>query len=91
MRSARRPPAWSRTLRGVLVELKSETDFVAKNDDFVAAAQKIADAASGAKPADLEALKAVEVDGSTVGELVEGLGRQHRREDRARPVRRVRR
>ena len=42
---------------GVLVELKSETDFVAKNADFVAAAQKIADAASEAKPADVEALK----------------------------------
>ena len=43
---------------GVLVELKSETDFVAKNADFVDAAQKIADAASEAKPADVEALKA---------------------------------
>lgn len=58
---------------GVLVELKSETDFVAKNADFVAAAQKIADAAAAAKPADLEALKALEVDGSTVGEIVDGL------------------
>ena len=58
---------------GVLVELKSETDFVAKNDDFIAAAQKIADAASEAKPADVEALKAVAVDGSTVGEVVDGL------------------
>ncbi len=58
---------------GVLVELKCETDFVAKGEDFIAAAQKIADAASAAKPADLEALKAVEVDGRTVGDLVEGL------------------
>jgi elongation factor Ts len=58
---------------GVLVELKSETDFVAKNADFVEAAQKIADAASEAKPADLEALKRVEIDGSTVGEIVDGL------------------
>jgi elongation factor Ts len=58
---------------GVLVELKSETDFVAKNADFVEAAQKIADAASAAKPADLEALKRVEIDGSTVGEIVDGL------------------
>src|SRR5688500_8582035 len=58
---------------GVLVELKSETDFVAKNADFVEAAQKIADAASEAKPADLEALKALEVDGSTVGDIVDGL------------------
>jgi elongation factor Ts len=58
---------------GVLVELKSETDFVAKNADFIEAAQKIADAAAAAKPADAEALKALEVDGSTVGEIVDGL------------------
>ena len=58
---------------GVLVELKSETDFVAKNDDFIAAAQKIADAAAEAKPADVEALKAVQVGDETVADLVEGL------------------
>lgn len=58
---------------GVLVELKSETDFVAKNADFVEAAQKIADAAAAAKPADVEALRALDVDGSTVGEIVDGL------------------
>jgi len=58
---------------GVLVELKCETDFVAKGDDFVATAQKIADAASQAKPADVDALKSVDVDGQTVGELVETL------------------
>ncbi|HEX5090507.1 MAG TPA: translation elongation factor Ts [Nocardioides sp.] len=58
---------------GVLVELNSETDFVAKNDDFVATAQKIADAASAAGVDDLEALKAVELDGQTVGDVVEGL------------------
>ena len=56
-----------------LVELKSETDFVAKNDDFIVAAQKIADAAAQAKAADQEALKAVPLDGKTVGEVVEGL------------------
>jgi elongation factor Ts len=58
---------------GALVELKSETDFVAKNDDFVATAQKIADAANAAKAGDIETLKAVELDGKTVGEIVEGL------------------
>jgi elongation factor Ts len=56
-----------------LVELKSETDFVAKNDDFVAAAQKIADAANDAKAADADSLKAVTIDDKTVGEIVEGL------------------
>ena len=58
---------------GALVELKSETDFVAKNDDFVATAQKIADAAAAAKAGDVETLKAVELDGKTVGEIVESL------------------
>jgi elongation factor Ts len=58
---------------GVLVELNSETDFVAKGEDFVATAQKIADAASQAGVDDLEALKKVELDGQTVGDVVEGL------------------
>jgi elongation factor Ts len=58
---------------GVLVELKCETDFVAKGEDFVAAAQRIADAASEAKPADVDALKAVSVGDETVGEVVAGL------------------
>jgi elongation factor Ts len=58
---------------GVLVELNSETDFVAKGEDFIATAQKIADAASAAEVDDVEALKAVPLDGQTVGDVVEGL------------------
>src|SRR6476469_4560741 len=58
---------------GVLVELKCETDFVAKGEDFVAAAQKIADAASESGASDVEALKKVSLGDQTVGELVEGL------------------
>ena len=58
---------------GVLVELKCETDFVAKNDDFVATAQRIADAASQAGVSDVESLRAVALDGTTVGEVVDGL------------------
>jgi elongation factor Ts len=58
---------------GALVELKSETDFVAKNDAFIAAAQKIADAAAAAQAADAEALRSVSLDGKTVGEVVEDL------------------
>ena len=53
--------------------MRSETDFVAKNDDFVAAAEKIAAAADAAKAGDTEALRAVELDGKTVGEIVEQL------------------
>jgi elongation factor Ts len=61
------------TSGGALVELKSETDFVAKNDVFIATAQKIAEAADAAKAADSDALKAVALDGKTVGEVVEDL------------------
>jgi len=58
---------------GALVELKSETDFVAKNEDFVATAQRIAEAVDAAKAGDIDAVKAVSLDDSTVGEVVEGL------------------
>jgi elongation factor Ts len=56
-----------------LVELNCETDFVAKSDEFVATAQQIADAAAEAKPADAEALRAVPLGSSTVGEVVAAL------------------
>jgi elongation factor Ts len=56
-----------------LVELNCETDFVAKGDDFVAAAQQIAEAADQAKAADAEALKAAKMGDTTVGEAVEAL------------------
>ena len=61
------------TSGGALVELNCETDFVAKSDEFVAVAQQIAEAAAEAKPADIEALKAVKLGESTVGDVVEGL------------------
>ncbi|MGH3413677.1 MAG: translation elongation factor Ts [Marmoricola sp.] len=56
-----------------LVQLNCETDFVAKNAEFVAAAQRIADAAAGAGANDIESLRAVQMDGSSVGEVVDGL------------------
>lgn len=58
---------------GALVELKSETDFVAKNEAFITAAQRIAEAAAAAQAADTEALASVELDGKTVGEVVHDL------------------
>ena len=61
------------TSGGALVELKCETDFVAKGEDFVAAAQQIAAAADAAKAGDAETLKAVELGDKTVGEVVERL------------------
>ncbi len=61
------------TSGGALVELNSETDFVAKNDDFVKVAQRIADVADQVKAGDAEALKAASLDDKTVGEVVENL------------------
>ena len=61
------------TAGNALVELKSETDFVAKNEDFIAKAQQIAEVANSVKATDTEALKAAELDGKTVGEVVEDL------------------
>ncbi|ACV21870.1 translation elongation factor Ts [Slackia heliotrinireducens] len=55
---------------GVLVELNCETDFVSSNDKFKGYAQRIAQAALAAKPADLDALKAVEFEGETVEETL---------------------
>jgi len=54
---------------GVVIRLSCETDFVAKNDDFVALTTKIANIALTNLPADLEALKALPFDGSiSIGE-----------------------
>ncbi|MDO9497827.1 MAG: translation elongation factor Ts [Nocardioides sp.] len=61
------------TSGGALVELNCETDFVAKGDQFVTAAQEIADAANTAQAADAEALKAVQLGDKTVGEVVHDL------------------
>ena len=61
------------TSGGALVEVKCETDFVAKGDDFIAVAQRIADAADEAKAGDVEALKVVALDDKTVGEVVQDL------------------
>lgn len=57
---------------GVLVELKCETDFVAKGDKFVAAADVIAAHIAASKPADITALLSSEIkDGQTVQAYVD--------------------
>jgi elongation factor Ts len=61
------------TSGGALVELNCETDFVAKGDEFVSTAQRNADAAAAAQAGDAETLKGVELDGRTVGEVVNDL------------------
>lgn len=45
---------------GALVELNSETDFVAKNDDFVAFAASLAELVASRSPANVEALGAID-------------------------------
>ncbi|WP_326798791.1 translation elongation factor Ts [Streptomyces sp. NBC_01808] len=56
---------------GVLLELKCETDFVAKGDKFIAVANALAEHVAASKPADLEALLASEIDGRTVQTYVD--------------------
>ncbi len=53
-----------------IVAVKCETDFVAKNADFVALVKLILDVAMDRKPADLEALKNEVVDGRTITDWV---------------------
>lgn len=55
---------------GAMIVLNCETDFVAKNNDFIALAQSMLDVALDKKPADLEALKALEIKGRKIGDLV---------------------
>ncbi len=56
---------------GAIVAVKCETDFVAKNADFVAMVKLILDIAMDQRPADIEALRNTVVDGKlTVADLV---------------------
>ena len=55
---------------GCIVAVKCETDFVAKNADFVNMVKRILDIALAEKPADLEALKALKAGDLTVEALV---------------------
>ena len=50
---------------GIVVELNCETDFVAKNEDFVKLAYEIANLALTNKPADADALKALSIGSLT--------------------------
>jgi elongation factor Ts len=49
-----------------LIELASETDFVAKNERFLSLAEKVLDAVAAAGAADVEAAKAATLDSTTV-------------------------
>ncbi len=53
---------------GVILEVNSETDFVAKNDTFVGYANEMAELIAASKPADVDAFMSVKTKG---GETVE--------------------
>ena len=60
---------------GALIVLNSETDFVAQNAEFVGIANKILAMALSQKPTNLEELKALPMEGATVGEkIIEYIG-----------------
>ena len=54
--------------QGAILETNSETDFCAKNDEFVSFTQKVANAILESNPSDIDALKAVSIDGTSVEE-----------------------
>jgi len=56
--------------KGAIIVLNSETDFVAKNEDFVAFAQSIIDKAIETNPKDLDSLKKNTIDDKSIDELV---------------------
>jgi elongation factor Ts len=51
---------------GVIIVLSCETDFVGKNENFVAFAKEVAEIAMNNKPASLEALKALPMGNATI-------------------------
>ena len=54
---------------GALIEVNCETDFVTKNDDFIALANTCAKLVAEHNPADVAALNALPLDGKTVDEV----------------------
>jgi elongation factor Ts len=58
---------------GAIVEINCETDFVAKNDDFLALSQKLAELVATQNPADVAALSALSINGVSVEETRKAL------------------
>jgi elongation factor Ts len=56
--------------KGYLVAVSCETDFVAKNQDFVTFVESILNVAKTNNPSDVEALKALPLDGVTVNDKI---------------------
>ncbi|WP_258105238.1 translation elongation factor Ts [Marinoscillum sp. MHG1-6] len=62
--------------KGMVLAFTCETDFVAKNEDFVALANEIADAAFANQPADVDGIKALPAGSITLGEkIIEATGK----------------
>lgn len=62
------------TSGNTMIELNAETDFVAKNDEFIALAEKIVAVAAAGKFTDVEALKGADAgNGQTVNDLIDAL------------------
>lgn len=53
-----------------IVEINSETDFVAKNENFQNLVKKIAEHIVACKPADMDTLNASQMDGKTVADVM---------------------
>ncbi len=58
---------------GAIVEVNCETDFVAKNDDFLALSNKLAELVATKNPADVAALSALDINGTSVEETRKAL------------------
>lgn len=58
---------------GSIIEVNCETDFVAKNDDFLALAKQLAELVATKNPSSVEALSALPLNGSTVEEVRKAL------------------
>jgi len=52
--------------QGAVIEVNCETDFVAKNDDFIAYVNRVAELVAAQNPADVAALSELPMDGGTV-------------------------
>ncbi|MEW6132372.1 MAG: translation elongation factor Ts [Pseudomonadota bacterium] len=58
---------------GAMIEVNCETDFVAKNDDFLAFTKSLAEMVAKNNPADVAALSAMDMGGKSVEEVRTGL------------------
>jgi elongation factor Ts len=56
--------------RGAMIVLNCETDFVAKNEDFLKVAKKILDFALDSAPSNLEALKESVMEGRKISDMI---------------------